>query len=57
MIDDFCVANESDWPTVGAKLINEIKILAKAKSAAQKYPEYFLQYHNIGNFAVSTMLV
>ncbi|MES2253144.1 MAG: hypothetical protein V4482_05640 [Pseudomonadota bacterium] len=35
MIDDFCVANESDWPTVGARLIDEIKLIAKEKGAAQ----------------------
>jgi len=35
MIDDFCVTDESDWPTIGVKLINEIKLIAKAKGAAQ----------------------
>jgi hypothetical protein len=35
MIDDFCVANESNWPTVGVKFINEIKLMARAKGAAQ----------------------
>ena len=35
MIDDFCVKHPSDWLVVGAKLIDEIKIRAKEKGAAQ----------------------
>jgi hypothetical protein len=35
MIDDFCVADESNWPTVGVRLIDKIKLIAKTKGAAQ----------------------
>lgn len=35
MIDDFCVGSKNLWETVGAPLIEAIKIDAKAKGAAQ----------------------
>ncbi|MES2215575.1 MAG: GNAT family N-acetyltransferase [Pseudomonadota bacterium] len=35
MIDDFCVETPELWQSVGTKLIEEIKILAKAKGATQ----------------------
>lgn len=35
MIDDFCVEQEKDWIFIGTKLVDEIKLLAKTKGAAQ----------------------
>ena len=35
MIDDFCVADESEWHSIGSKLVQEIKAIAKKKGAAQ----------------------
>ncbi len=35
MIDDFCVAKESLWSSVGGELITEIKKIAKSKNAKQ----------------------
>ncbi|HQY22392.1 MAG TPA: GNAT family N-acetyltransferase [Gammaproteobacteria bacterium] len=35
MIDDYCIENEHLWGSVGIKLINEIKVIAKAKQAVQ----------------------
>ncbi len=35
MIDDFCVTSENLWQSVGAKLIEETKVAAKAKGATQ----------------------
>ena len=35
MIDDFCVNDDADWSSVGAKLVQEIKAIAKTKGAAQ----------------------
>jgi predicted acetyltransferase len=35
MIDDFCVADESAWHSIGSKLVQEIKEIAKKKGAAQ----------------------
>ncbi len=35
MIDDFCVNCENLWQSVGAKLIEETKVAAKAKGATQ----------------------
>lgn len=35
MIDDFCVRSEDLWSTVGAQLIEHIKLLAKVKGATQ----------------------
>lgn len=35
MIDDYCIENERLWGSVGIKLINEIKIVAKAKKVVQ----------------------
>ena len=35
IIDDFCVETEDLWDSVGAKLIEEIKLLTKKKGAAQ----------------------
>ena len=34
-VDDFCVKEDSLWITVGCRLINEIKVIAKAKKAVQ----------------------
>ena len=35
MIDDFCVKTDSDWFSVGNKLVEEIKARAKVKNASQ----------------------
>ena len=35
MIDDFCVKTENLWQSVGAKLIEEIKLIALKKGASQ----------------------
>lgn len=35
MIDDFCVADEVEWHSVGYKLVQEIKAIAKLRGAAQ----------------------
>ncbi len=35
MIDDFCVADEVEWHSVGYKLVQEIKAIAKTKEATQ----------------------
>lgn len=35
MVDDFCVATENDWPTVGGQLIAELKTIAKQKGVEQ----------------------
>ena len=35
MIDDFCVLTEGGWPNVGSILIDEIKIIASTRGAAQ----------------------
>lgn len=35
MIDDFCVTSEDLWPSVGAKLIENIKQEARHKGAVQ----------------------
>lgn len=35
MIDDFCVQSEHLWQSVGAELIKESKVAAKAKGASQ----------------------
>ena len=35
MIDDFCVADESEWHSIGSKLIQGIKTIAKTKGVAQ----------------------
>ena len=29
MIDDFCVADEAEWHSIGSKLVREIKKIAK----------------------------
>jgi len=34
-IVDFCVADESEWHSIGFKLVQEIKAIAKKKGAAQ----------------------
>lgn len=35
MIDDFCIADETEWHAIGSKLVQEIKTIAKTKGAAQ----------------------
>ena len=35
MVDDFCVKSENFWKSVGARLIEETKAVAKAKNATQ----------------------
>jgi GNAT superfamily N-acetyltransferase len=35
MIDDFCVADEAEWHSIGSKLVQEIKTIAKTKEATQ----------------------
>lgn len=35
MIDDYCVNDETLWPIVGKKLMDEIKIISKAKRVVQ----------------------
>jgi hypothetical protein len=35
MIDDFCVADDVEWHSVGYKLVQEIKAIAKTKEATQ----------------------
>jgi GNAT superfamily N-acetyltransferase len=35
MIDDFCVADEAEWHSIGSKLVQEIKTIAKLRGAAQ----------------------
>jgi hypothetical protein len=35
MIDDFCVADQVEWHSIGSKLVQEIKAIAKTKDAAQ----------------------
>jgi ribosomal protein S18 acetylase RimI-like enzyme len=35
MIDDFCVADESQWHSIGFFLVQEIKAIAKLRGAAQ----------------------
>ncbi|WP_207760981.1 GNAT family N-acetyltransferase [Holospora curviuscula] len=35
MIDDFCVANEAEWHSIGSKLVQKIKAIAKLRGAAQ----------------------
>lgn len=35
MIDDLCVEQEKDWISVGTRLVDEIKLRAKKKGAAQ----------------------
>ncbi len=35
MIDDFCVADEAEWNSIGSKLVQEIKAIAKTKGAVQ----------------------
>jgi GNAT superfamily N-acetyltransferase len=35
MIDDFCVADESEWHSIGSKLVQKIKAIAKLRGAAQ----------------------
>jgi ribosomal protein S18 acetylase RimI-like enzyme len=37
MIDDFCVKSEIDWQSVGLELMNDIRLIAKEKGAAQFY--------------------
>ena len=35
MIDDFCLADEAEWYSIGSKLVQEIKTIAKLRGAAQ----------------------
>ena len=35
MIDDFCVADEAEWHSIGSKLVQKIKAIAKLRGAAQ----------------------
>ena len=35
MIDDFLVADEAEWNSIGSKLVQEIKTIAKMRNAAQ----------------------
>lgn len=35
MIDDFCVTDESEWHSIGSKLVQKIKAIAKLRGAAQ----------------------
>jgi hypothetical protein len=35
MIGDFCVADETEWHSIGSKLVQEIKTIAKFRGAAQ----------------------
>ena len=35
MVDDFCIENSSSWNSIGRKLIQEIKVVAKSKGAVQ----------------------
>jgi hypothetical protein len=37
MIDDFCVAQEDLWGSVGKRLIDEIRVISVSKGAAQIY--------------------
>ena len=37
MIDDFCVADEAEWHSIGSKLVQEIKTIAKLRGAAQGF--------------------
>ena len=34
-VDDFCLANEDEWETIGRELLNEVQHLAKQRGAAQ----------------------
>ncbi|WPY00714.1 GNAT family N-acetyltransferase [Candidatus Trichorickettsia mobilis] len=35
MIDDFCLADQAEWHSIGSKLVQEIKAIAKTKGTAQ----------------------